>query len=86
MAIIIFGGSGPAITAHGSLDLKQENQIQIQIQSPSGRAAKYGRCNFGMRSMSESFIWSGGATSAVGEVGKGTQSWSSYNRTWFTGP
>jgi hypothetical protein len=24
-----FGGSGPAITAHGSLDLKQEMQIQI---------------------------------------------------------
>jgi hypothetical protein len=24
-------GSGPAITAHGSLDLKQENQIQIHV-------------------------------------------------------
>jgi hypothetical protein len=24
-----FGGSGPALTAHGSLDLKQEIQIQI---------------------------------------------------------
>jgi hypothetical protein len=30
-AVFIFGGSGPAITAHGSLDLKQEIQIQIQI-------------------------------------------------------
>jgi hypothetical protein len=30
--IWIFGGSGPAMTAHGSLDLKQEIQIQIQIQ------------------------------------------------------
>jgi hypothetical protein len=28
-AVFIFGGSGPAITAHGSLDFKQENQIQI---------------------------------------------------------
>jgi hypothetical protein len=28
-AVFIFGGSGPAITAHGSFDLKQ---IQIQIQ------------------------------------------------------
>jgi hypothetical protein len=25
-----FGGSGPDITAHGSLDIKQEIQIQIQ--------------------------------------------------------
>jgi hypothetical protein len=25
-----FGGSGPAITTHGSLDLNQEIQIQIQ--------------------------------------------------------
>jgi hypothetical protein len=30
-AVFIFGGSGPAITVHGSLDLKQEIQIQIQI-------------------------------------------------------
>jgi hypothetical protein len=30
-AVFTFGGSGPAITAHGSLDLKQEIQIQIQI-------------------------------------------------------
>jgi hypothetical protein len=29
-AVFTFGGSGPAITAHGSLDLKQEIQIQIQ--------------------------------------------------------
>jgi hypothetical protein len=28
-AVFTFGGSGPAITAHGSLDLKQEIQIQI---------------------------------------------------------
>jgi hypothetical protein len=27
--VFTFGGSGPAITAHGSLDLKQEIQIQI---------------------------------------------------------
>jgi hypothetical protein len=31
-AVFTFRGSGPAITAHGSLDLKQEIQIQIQIQ------------------------------------------------------
>jgi hypothetical protein len=31
-AVFTFGGSGPAITAHGSLDLKQE--IHIQIQAP----------------------------------------------------
>jgi hypothetical protein len=30
--VFTFGGSGPALTAHGSLDLKQEIQIQIQIQ------------------------------------------------------
>jgi hypothetical protein len=29
-AVFTFGGSGPDITAHGSLDLKQEIQIQIQ--------------------------------------------------------
>jgi hypothetical protein len=29
--VFTFGGSGPALTAHGSLDLKQEIQIQIQI-------------------------------------------------------
>jgi hypothetical protein len=32
-AVFTFGGSGSALTAHGSLDLKQENQIQILIQS-----------------------------------------------------
>jgi hypothetical protein len=31
-AVFTIGGSGPALTAHGSLDLKQEIQIQIQIQ------------------------------------------------------
>jgi hypothetical protein len=30
-AVFTFGGSGPALTAHGSLDLKQEIQIQIQV-------------------------------------------------------
>jgi hypothetical protein len=30
-AVFTFGGSGPALTALGSLDLKQEIQIQIQI-------------------------------------------------------
>jgi hypothetical protein len=30
-AVFTFGGSGPALTAHGSLDLEQEIQIQIQI-------------------------------------------------------
>jgi hypothetical protein len=30
-AVFTFGGSGPDITAHGSLDLKQEIQIQIII-------------------------------------------------------
>jgi hypothetical protein len=29
--VFTFEGSGPALTAHGSLDLKQEIQIQIQI-------------------------------------------------------
>jgi hypothetical protein len=28
-AVFTYGGSGPALTAHGSLDLKQEIQIQI---------------------------------------------------------
>jgi hypothetical protein len=32
-AVFTFGGSGPALTAHGSLDLKQKIQIQIQIQT-----------------------------------------------------
>jgi hypothetical protein len=31
-AVFTFGGSGPALTAHGSLDLKQEIQIQT-VQS-----------------------------------------------------
>jgi hypothetical protein len=30
-AVFTFGGSGPALTARCSLDLKQEIQIQIQI-------------------------------------------------------
>jgi hypothetical protein len=34
-AVFTFGGSGPALTAHGSLDLKQEIQIQIQIRKHS---------------------------------------------------
>jgi hypothetical protein len=29
-AVFTFGSSGPAITAHGSLDLKQEIQIQFE--------------------------------------------------------
>jgi hypothetical protein len=37
-AVFTFGGSGPALTAHGSLDLKQE--IQIQIQSQHGNEVK----------------------------------------------
>jgi hypothetical protein len=32
-AVFTFGGSGPALTAHGSLDLKQEIQIQIVLNS-----------------------------------------------------
>jgi hypothetical protein len=32
-AVFTFGGSGPALTAHGSLDLKQEIQVQ-EIQVP----------------------------------------------------
>jgi hypothetical protein len=31
--LIHIWGSGPALTAHGSLDFKQEIQIQIQIQN-----------------------------------------------------
>jgi hypothetical protein len=30
-AVFTFGGSGPALTAHGSLDLKQEIQIQMEF-------------------------------------------------------
>jgi hypothetical protein len=30
-AVFTFGDSGPALTAHGSLDLKQEIQIQLHI-------------------------------------------------------
>jgi hypothetical protein len=30
-AVFTFGGSGPALIAHGLLDLKQEIQIQISI-------------------------------------------------------
>jgi hypothetical protein len=37
-AVFTFGGSGPALTAHGSLDLKQEIQIQIQIVNKSSLA------------------------------------------------
>jgi hypothetical protein len=37
-AVFTFGGSGPALTAHGSLDLKQEIQIQIQIQTTPAEA------------------------------------------------
>jgi hypothetical protein len=32
-AVFTFGGSGPAITAHGSLDLKQEIQIKIKTRT-----------------------------------------------------
>jgi hypothetical protein len=32
LAVFTFGVRGPALTAHGSLELKQEIQIQIQIQ------------------------------------------------------
>jgi hypothetical protein len=35
MAVFTSGGSGPAITTHGSLDLKQE--IQIQTPQVSGK-------------------------------------------------
>jgi hypothetical protein len=30
-AVFTFGGSGSALTAHGSLDLKQEIQIQMYM-------------------------------------------------------
>jgi hypothetical protein len=33
VAVFTFGSSGSALTAHGSLDLKQKIQIQIQIQT-----------------------------------------------------
>jgi hypothetical protein len=39
-AVFTFGGSGPALTAHGSLDLKQEIQIQIQIKSKTMRIVR----------------------------------------------
>jgi hypothetical protein len=34
-AVFTFGGSGPALTAHGSLNLKQEIQIQILAKNLS---------------------------------------------------
>jgi hypothetical protein len=34
-AVFTFGGSGPALTAHGSLDLKQEIQIQVMVETNS---------------------------------------------------
>jgi hypothetical protein len=34
-AVFTFGGSGPAFTAHGSMELKQEIQIQIQKEGIS---------------------------------------------------
>jgi hypothetical protein len=39
-AVFTFGGSGPAITTHGSLDLKQEIQIQIQIMQKRKKERK----------------------------------------------
>jgi hypothetical protein len=39
-AVFTFGGSGPALTAHGSLDLKQEIQ-EIQIQVVVGVVGKF---------------------------------------------
>jgi hypothetical protein len=39
-AVFTYGGSGPAITAHGSLDLKHEIQIQIQTTCPQKAADK----------------------------------------------
>jgi hypothetical protein len=30
-AVFTFGSSGPVITAHGSLDLKQEIQLQVSF-------------------------------------------------------
>jgi hypothetical protein len=33
-AVFTFGGSGPALTAHGSLDFKQEIQIQTVKPDP----------------------------------------------------
>jgi hypothetical protein len=41
-AVFTFGGSGPALTAHGSLDLKQEIQIQIQIHSFNNKSVSTG--------------------------------------------
>jgi hypothetical protein len=31
-AVFIFGGNGPAITAHGSLDLKRNSNSNSEIQ------------------------------------------------------
>jgi hypothetical protein len=39
-AAFTFGGSGPAITAHNSLDLKQKTQTQIQIWFSSSGDSK----------------------------------------------
>jgi hypothetical protein len=39
-AVLTFGDSGPAITAHGSLDLKQEIQIQIAVSFLAGRQGR----------------------------------------------
>jgi hypothetical protein len=39
-AVFTFGGSGPALTADGSLDLKQEIQIQIQTEIQLSKLSK----------------------------------------------
>jgi hypothetical protein len=36
-AVFTFGGSGPALTAHGLLDLKQEIQIQSTVRKAKGK-------------------------------------------------
>jgi hypothetical protein len=49
-AVFTFGGSGPALTAHGSLDLKQEIQIQIRVfWSSYCECYSFSRCHKNVR-------------------------------------
>jgi hypothetical protein len=41
-AVFTFGGRGPDITAHGSLDLKQEIQIQIHFMAAFWAVSTFG--------------------------------------------
>jgi hypothetical protein len=50
LAVFIFGGSGPALTACGSLDLKQE--FQNQIKTPENQVSVTGQIQIDGRRVS----------------------------------